>query len=77
MNDTTLTVAGYRITLTGETRTFATIAIDSREYQGEIGNPAGKLSCNQWIDSDLLNGLYLLPEHEFAAVTEALAEAMQ
>lgn len=77
MNDTTLTVAGHRITLTGETRTFATIAIDSREYTGEIGNPAGKLSCNQWINSDLLNGLYLLPEHEFTAVCEALAEAMQ
>lgn len=77
MKDTVITAAGHQITLTGETRTFATIAIDSREYTGEVGNPVGKLDRGEWIDGALLCGLNRLPESEFVAVCDALESAMR
>jgi hypothetical protein len=78
MNAATITeAAGLTITLTGETRTFATVTIDGREYTGEVGNPVGWDSPDQWIDWSLLHGIYKLSDVDFAEVCGALADAMQ
>lgn len=76
-NDTTIEAAGYLITLSGETRTFATVAIEGREYTGEVGNPEGRPHMDQWMDSALIQGLYQLPEHAFLSVCDAIANAMR
>ena len=76
-NDTTIQAAGLTITITGETRTFATVTIDGREYSGEIGNPVGTFQPDHWIDWSLLEGLYRLNSNDFAEVYNALSDAMQ
>jgi len=75
--DTIIEAAGLTITLTGETRTFATVTIDGREYTGEVGNPVGWDSPDQWIDWSLLHGMYKLSAADFTEVCDALADAMQ
>jgi hypothetical protein len=78
MNAATITeAAGLTITLTGETRTFATVTIDGREYTGEVGNPVGCDSPDQWIDWSLLHGMYRLSSNDFTEVCNALSDAMQ
>jgi len=76
-NDTTIQAAGLTITLTGETRTFATVYIDCKEYTGEIGNPVGTFQPDHWISWELLEGLYRLPSNDFTEVCNALSDAMQ
>ena len=76
-NDTTIQAAGYLITLSGETRTFATIVIKGRTYTGEVGSPVGKLFPEQWIDNSLIRGLYQLPEYAFLSVYDAIANEMR
>jgi len=76
-NDTTIQAAGLTITLTGETRTFASVTIDGREYTGEIGS---RIDCNapdQWISWELLEGMYRLNSNDFTEVCDALSGAMQ
>jgi len=76
-NDTTMQVAGLIITLTGETRTFATVSIDCKEYTGEIGNPVGTFHHSDWISPELYKGLCRLDEADFYKVCRALSDAMQ
>ena len=75
-NDTIITAADLTITLTGETRTFATVIIGGREYTGEVGNPAGTDAPDQWIDWSLLHGLYTLTDAEFSEVCGAISAEM-
>ena len=56
-NDTTFTVSDITITLTGETRTFATIAHSGREWTGEVGSPVGAQSIDCWISREVLQGI--------------------
>jgi hypothetical protein len=76
-NDTIIEAAGLTIMLTGETNTFASVTIDGREYTGEVGNPVGWDSPDQWIDWSLLRGMYKLSDADFTAVCHALSDAMQ
>jgi hypothetical protein len=75
--DTITEAAGLTITLTGETRTFATVTIDGREYTGEIGTRIDTNAPDQWIDWSLLEGMYRLSAADFTAVCDALSDAMQ
>jgi hypothetical protein len=75
--DTITEAAGLTITLTGETRTFATVIIEGREYTGEVGNPVDCDSPDHWIDWSLLEGMYKLSAADFTEVCNALADAMQ
>ena len=75
-NDTIITAADLTITLTGETRTFASVIIGGREYTGEVGNPAGTDAPDQWIDWDLLDGLYTLSSSDFTEVCRAISAEM-
>ena len=74
-NDTTIQAAGLIITLTGETRTFATVTINGHEYTGEVGNSVGRFP-DEWLDCDLLLGLEQLNDADFVAVCDALSDAM-
>lgn len=76
-NDTTFTVSDITITLTGETRTFATVTIEGVEYTGEVGSPVGKDSPDQWIDWSLLRGLYKLSDADFREVCAAIGNEME
>ncbi len=76
-SDTIIEAADLTITLTGETNTYATVTIDGREYDGEVGSPVGKDSPDQWIDWSLLRGMYKLSDADFTAVCNALSDAMQ
>ena len=75
-NDTIISVAGLTFTLQGETNTFATVTIDGREYEGEVGSPVGRNSPEDWIDESLLWGLWKLSDADFTAVIKALAFSM-
>jgi hypothetical protein len=75
-NDTIIHVADLTITLTGETRTFASVIIGGREYRGEVGNPVGTDAPDQWIDWSLLQGLYTLTGADFIEVCGAIASEM-
>lgn len=79
-NDTILKVAGHTITLSGETRTYATLTIYSREYTGEVGNPIHPMGYwmgpEQWLDDDLLDALYRLPCETRERIIDALGDAM-
>jgi hypothetical protein len=74
-NDTIINVAGLTILLQGETRTFATVTINGHEYTGEVGNSIGRFP-DEWLDCDLLLGLEQLNSADFAAVCDALSDAM-
>ena len=75
-NATTINAADLTIILTGETRTFATVTIGGIEYTGEVGNPEGKDSPDQWMDYSLLRGLYNLTEADYTEVCNAIAAEM-
>lgn len=57
-NDTTFTVSDVTVTLSGETRTFATIKFaDGREFTGEVGNPEGAPSLDAWLSAPVMQAL--------------------
>ena len=57
-NDITFTVSDIIVTLTGETRTFATVKLgDGREFTGEVGSPVGAPCRNAWMDDEVARGI--------------------
>ena len=56
-NDTTFTVSDVTVTLSGETRTFATIKVAGCEFTGEVGNPEGAPSLDAWLSQPIRDAL--------------------
>ena len=56
-NDTTFTVSDVTVTLSGETRTFATITVAGRKFEGEVGNPEGAPSLDAWLSAPIMQAL--------------------
>ena len=72
-NDTTIeTINGNTLALTGEERTMGKLVMNGTEYVGEVGNPVGKDSPDQWIEWSLLKGLYAMPAEEYRETMNAL-----
>ncbi len=63
------------IILTGETRTTASITINGKVYQGEVGSPRGT-QPEDWIEHSLMVGLYRLSIEDYIEAICALEGAM-
>ena len=75
-NDTIMQLNNLTIILTGETRTTASIIINKKVYQGEVGNPCGKANPEDWIERSLMVGLYQLSDEDFVEAIYAIEGAM-
>ncbi len=76
MKDTIINIAHVTITLTGETRTTATLCIGERTYVGEVGNPNGKANPEDWIERSLMVGLYHLSDEAYVEAIYAIESEM-
>jgi hypothetical protein len=51
------------------------LTIEGVTYKGNISNPAGAYSPDEWISTSLLQGMILLSDGEFTAVCQAMRAA--